>query len=423
MRILVIANVGVFPSRVCPVAGIFFGNLLDRLAPLVEKIVVVSPRPWAPRYLPYVGKRLGRVDYSPVERRGRILVARPKYLPLHLRRRLNWLSYAMYHGSRGLARRLHGKHRFDVVLGYGFPHNAYTAVRVAEEIARPSVTFSIGSDVNVHALHSRGNMAVTKETIRRSSLVLTDSKALTDRIGEYCPDARNVMPYYMGIDLGFLDESTESREQLRERFRIAPGNKCLVTVGRLVRTKGIWEFLEAFKVLTRKYENLRGIMAGGGPELETLRQAIEQAGLGHRLKLTGLVDRVEIGRLLKAADLMLFPTHHEGVPDTVKEALAAELPVVVTDVDGNPEIVEHERTGLLVPCKDVPAMVNAVCRMLDHPDFARRTALAGKRLVLEKFDADKNVNLLRDMLQQLVEDPANAGCRIAADRRELMDGS
>ncbi len=414
MRVLVVASVHIFPSRVHQ-AGSFFARLMDRLADLVEKVCVISPRPWTPRHIPYISGRLAKYNiYPPTDRRGRILVARPRFLPLYLKRHQNLLSGAMACVSRPLARRLHRKYGFDVVLGYSFPSSAYAAIAVGKSLGIPTATFAIGSDINVLPLVSSANLRITRKTVRRSSLVLTDSRALAETVRTYCPEAEHVRPYYMGIDLSFLGESTESRDALRQRYGIGQGEKCLIMIGHIIRTKGIWEFLEAFRILAERYPNLRGLMVGRGVEAEALRAAIRDADLEDHLTLTGLLERVDVGRVIKAADLMLFPTHHEGVPDTVKEALAAELPVVATDVDGNPEVVIHEKTGLLVPKGDVPAMVQAVTRMLEDPGFARRTAVEGRRWVEEVFNADKNVYVLRDILQHLASDPA-AGPRIAAE--------
>jgi len=361
----------------------------------------------APRGIPYVSRRLAKLAiYPPTDRLGRILVARPKFLPLYLKRHQNLLSGATACASRRLAERMHRKYDFDVVLGYSYPASAWAAVAVGERLGIPSATFAIGSDINVLPTLSAANMRITRKTVRRSSLVLTDSKALAAKVRQYCPEAEHVRPFYMGIDLGFLRASTEDRETLRRRFGIAPGEKCLITIGHLIRSKGIWEFLEAFKILVERYPNLRGLMVGHGAEREALEQAIRNAGLQHRLALTGLLEREDVGRVIKAADLMLFPTHHEGVPDTVKEALAGELPVVATDVDGNPEVVLHEKTGLLVPKGDVPAMVEAVTRMFEDPAFARRTAVEGRKWVEAVFNADKNVYVLRDILERLAHDPA-----------------
>lgn len=415
MKILVIASVHIFPSRAHPNAGSFFARLMDRLAPLIGKIVVISPQPYVPHLMRLISRR---IKFPPVDRRGRILVARPYYCPLPLKRKhANWLSYVTYRSSRKLAMRLHDKYQFDMVLGLYFPVNTYTAVRIAEDIGAPSVTFAIGSDINTSPLRSRKNMAVTQETIKRSSLVLTTSEALAAKAREYCPNARNVRTYYRGIDLGFLDRRTEPLEQIRQRSGIAPGNKCLITVGHIIRAKGIWEFFETFKILAGKYENLQGILVGGGQELEALRQSIADAGLSHKLSLTGALERVDVGQLLKAADLMLFPSHNEGLPNVVMEAMAAGLPVVATDVGGTSEIVKHERTGLLVPREDVPAMVEAVSRLLEDMPFAQAMAKAGREMIRQNFDVDKNVHILRDMLEQLVTNPVNAGPRTTAEKQ------
>jgi glycosyltransferase involved in cell wall biosynthesis/predicted ATP-grasp superfamily ATP-dependent carboligase len=311
-------------------------------------------------------------------------------------------SHLMYWSARPAAMHLNRNHAFDAVLGYGFPTNAYTAARIAEELNRPSVVWAIGSDVNTSASISSGNTAITREIVKRSTVVLTESDALRVKLKQLCPHARNIQRYYKGIDINFLHQVGESREGLRARFGILAESKCMVTVGAVHRAKGVWEFFETFRTLASEDETVVAVVAGDGPDREALRTAAREAGLEHRFLLTGEISREDVGRLLKAADVMLFPSHSEGLPNAVMEALAARLPVVATDVGGIREVIRPERTGLLVPKEDVPAMVNAVRQMLDEPSFARSTASAGQERILRDFDVDKNVYILRDMLAQLV---------------------
>jgi teichuronic acid biosynthesis glycosyltransferase TuaC len=405
MRVLLVASVNIFPSRV-RVAGTFYARLMDRLAGLVERIVVLSPRPYVPKVVRFLPAAARALPYPPVERRGRILIARPYYLPTGPFQNLGVRASMNYFFARPLALRLQRRHRFDVVLGYSFPIDAYGAARIAQAIGVPSVVWAIGSDIDVVAGQSRANMAITCETVRRSTVVLTESDSLRRKLQQYCPQAANIRCYYKGIDLDFLRDAQESRQQLRDSFGIAPHSKCMVSAGAMVRDKGVWEFFHAFRELAGQREDLCAILAGNGPEVQPLRQAARQAGLEQRFLVPGEHwDRRRVGQLFQAADLLVFLSHHEGLPNVVMEALAAGLPVVATDVGGIPEVVMPERTGLLVPPGDVPAAVAAIRRMLDHPDLARATAETGRELILRAFDVDKNALFLHGMLKELIAEP------------------
>jgi glycosyltransferase involved in cell wall biosynthesis len=93
----------------------------------------------------------------------------------------------------------------------------------------------------------------------------------------------------------------------------------------------------------------------------------------------------------------------DGIPVALMEAMATELPVVSTRVSGIPELVEHERTGLLVPEKDARALADALMRLHGDPALAERLARQGRRHVLERFSLTENVQRLRARLVAATE--------------------
>lgn len=98
--------------------------------------------------------------------------------------------------------------------------------------------------------------------------------------------------------------------------------------------------------------------------------------------------RLDVPELLATFDLFAFPSIHEAQGIAILEAMAAGLPVVATDVDGIPDMVKHEVTGLLVPSRDAPALAAAILRFVDDRDLAARTTTAARRLVNDEFSIE-----------------------------------
>ena len=162
--------------------------------------------------------------------------------------------------------------------------------------------------------------------------------------------------------------------------------------GRLDPVKGLEILLRAFRMLVadpakpglpRAKPGLPGrahlLLAGDGPLRDQLARQIERSELAGRVHLLGARD--DIPALLKTADVFVLPSRTEGLPNALLEAMAAGCPVVTTDVPGCRDLVEHERTGLLVPYGDTDALAAAIRRLLDDLGTAGRLAACAAEVV------------------------------------------
>ncbi len=118
-----------------------------------------------------------------------------------------------------------------------------------------------------------------------------------------------------------------------------------------------------------------------GPPWRTSPRASTTAASGITAQLLGELD--DIPCLLAAADALVLPSKSEGLPLVVMEAMAASTPVVATAVGGVPELVEHDRTGLLVPAEDDAALAAALGRVLEDRDLRRSLACRARESVIQ----------------------------------------
>ena len=163
-------------------------------------------------------------------------------------------------------------------------------------------------------------------------------------------------------------------------------------VGRLNRWKGHDLFVEAAIRLANRHPSARFVIAGNAPpgeerRVEELRAQIRDAGVGDRVSLLGFVP--DGAAVLEAATIAVVPsTWPEPFGLTVLEAMRAGCATVATNHGGAAELIDHERTGLLVPPADVPALAAAIHRLLDDPAFRERLGAAARAEVTERFRAD-----------------------------------
>ena len=155
-----------------------------------------------------------------------------------------------------------------------------------------------------------------------------------------------------------------TREQVRLDLGLSPDSILLLTVARLNQQKGHDTLIPAIPHLIRQFPNIHFIWVGDGEQQSSLVRQLESYNTQNAVSL--LRHREDIPDLLAAADLFIFPTHFEGFPFALLEAMARRLPIVATSVNGIPEIIEHTVEGLLVREGDSCDLLEALRWALTH---------------------------------------------------------
>jgi glycosyltransferase involved in cell wall biosynthesis len=161
------------------------------------------------------------------------------------------------------------------------------------------------------------------------------------------------------------------RDALARQWRVPPETPLLLAVGRLVEQKN---HALAIRALQRLPEAVL-VIVGEGPLRSSLEQECGEAGVSGRTIFAGRRD--DARALIAAADLLLLPSHWEGLPLVALEALAAGTPVVATDVRGNRELLTHAKDCLLVPDGDAEALADAATRLLSDDRLRVSLTAAG----------------------------------------------
>lgn len=193
-----------------------------------------------------------------------------------------------------------------------------------------------------------------------------------------------------GVDLRRFDPDALGEERQRVRGELVIGRDSLVIafVGRVTRDKGIRELIAAFRELRGEQPGLHLLLVGPEePERDPLpAETVEEITSNPQIHSIGFSESPE--RYLAAADLFCLPSYREGFGSVAIEAGAMRLPSVVTRVTGLVDAVVDEHTGLVVPAKDVGALVSALRRLIAAPDLRRRMGQASRERAVRHFDAD-----------------------------------
>jgi glycosyltransferase involved in cell wall biosynthesis len=164
----------------------------------------------------------------------------------------------------------------------------------------------------------------------------------------------------------------------------------LGTIGNLYPTKGFEYLIDATKYLIDNGLNLATVIIGQGPEQKRLADWVSQNRLEKNVYLTGRIN--EAAKLLPAFDIYVCSSLKEGLSYTLIEAMQAGVPVVATRVGGNPELVEENKTGLLVEPANAEKLANAIIKLLGDSKLQQEFSRNATKKAQEEFSLEKMVN-------------------------------
>ncbi len=181
------------------------------------------------------------------------------------------------------------------------------------------------------------------------------------------------------------------RAPLRVGVRVEP---VALFVGRIQPVKGLDVLIDAWAKVLRLVPQARLIIAGDGAILPQLRARAAERGVADFIHFPGRVTQLEAAAMYEQADVYVQPSHLEGLPNSVLEAMASGLPVVATRVSGNEDLVVDHANGRLVPAGNPDALAAALTELLRDPDLIRRMGTESRRLVEEQHAVPAVLSLL-----------------------------
>lgn len=268
------------------------------------------------------------------------------------------------------------------------------------------VAAAAGVSARVHGVHGRDVFDLHGQS-RKYNLLRKAARHLVKRYITVSKDLENwlvdtvgvaperIAQIYNGVDIDRF------KPHEGERIRLGPpgfmhGSEFVIgSVGRMAEVKDYPTLIRAFVQLIRAVPNgrerLRLVIVGDGPTRRACEELVQAKKVERFVWLAGECDNVP--EMLRAFDLFVLPSLGEGISNTILEAMASGLPVVATNVGGNPELVEEGITGTLVPSAQPDAMAQALLKYLENPlrmDIQGRTARlrAESRFSLEAMAKD-----------------------------------
>ena len=196
-------------------------------------------------------------------------------------------------------------------------------------------------------------------------------------------------------------QSSVERRDVRGELGIAPDDPVVGTVCVLRPQKALRVLVRAAATLAHEFPRLQVLIAGIGPEEDSLRALIDELGLGHVVRLLGQWESSDVPRLLGAFDVAVNCSDYEGTSAAIVEMMAAARPVVATRVGGTPGLIDDGVHGLLVEPQDPDALATAIRRLLDDAKLRARLGDAARERQRRQFDLPALVGRLEDLYESL----------------------
>jgi glycosyltransferase involved in cell wall biosynthesis len=202
-----------------------------------------------------------------------------------------------------------------------------------------------------------------------------------------------------GVEIHEMD--LRRRVEFRRRYGISNKDLVITQVCWMVKEKGVEAMLHAAAALLRKRPGVHFLFVGEGPDLEEYKNLAKELGIESAVTFTGMIGNPTGMGVFDASDIYCQPSlWQEACPLAVLEAMSARLPVIASNTGGLPELIENNRSGIIVSGDDSKEICAALERLLGDADLRRRMGEASYRLILKEHrieeTARKYVNLFTD---------------------------
>ncbi|MGM0404981.1 MAG: glycosyltransferase family 4 protein [Thermoplasmatota archaeon] len=256
----------------------------------------------------------------------------------------------------------------------------------------PAVSEWRGSDLLLK--NSSWRRAAKKMILKNSTANIIRSEDMRKKALDLEPTSDTAILPSKGIDTKKF-EPKSSYTTTSEKVKV-------LYVGRLHELKGLDHLIKAFSYVKKVYDNVKLLIIGGGDLKDELKELVHKERMDEDVNFIGEVEHSELIHHYQNSDIFVLPSLSEGLSNVIMEAMACGLPVIATDVGGNPELVKHEKGGLIVRAKNVSGLQNSLVRLLNDAELREKMGKFNRKYI-QKFNQDSVLSKKAELLEKVVE--------------------
>ena len=298
-------------------------------------------------------------------------------------------------------RRLIDEVQPDILHTWLFAANSYGRLAVGRR-ERPLV---VVSERCVDTWKRRWQLWMDRRLIPRTARLVGNSNSVAQFYRHVGVPEEILAVVPNAIDVGQYsapDEDGERRARLLREMGVPEDAKVIGSIGRIARQKRVDDLIWAEELLRQIDENAHLIIAGDGPELESMKRFADQIRVSSHVHFLG--HRDDVAELLQVIDIFWLASDFEGQSNSLMEAMASGIPVIASDIPPNRELVTDGQTGFLVPVGDRVSFARTTGLLLADPNAARTVGNAARERMCSEFSlsrmVDRYATLYRDVLER-----------------------
>ncbi|MFC2170857.1 glycosyltransferase, partial [Calditrichota bacterium] len=328
MKVLAICHY--YPTNTNQIKGKFHHNSLASLARLGHSVTVFS-------YLPKFGRRKSTL----FDRTANQDIFIPYILDGVQVYPISYIPGFSFHfpfleillkvrsGRKAIKKLLDSVEKPDVIYAMTLSPDGQIAEKIASGLSLPFAVLMIGSDVHRYPDENPKLLNLIRTTLNNADIVFSVCRKLGDDAKlKFLGSIHEIETLYLTCD------TAKYKPALRKQHQ----GTHLLYIGHITPEKGVFELIDAFDILSKKHNNLSLTIRGTGRSKPQLIKLLNERKLTDIIKFPDQLDEEELITLFQSADIFVFPSYAEGLPNAVVEAVASSLPVVTSDVGGVTEI-------------------------------------------------------------------------------------
>jgi len=395
MKVLEISHL--YPVPYDPLFGIAMHKQIKTLKNKGCEVLVISPIPWTPFPIKYMSNKWRL--YSKVSTHKiieDIEIFYPRYLVFPKAYFLASSGTRMYYGIKRLVEKLWPIFPFDIIHAHMALPDGYAAMLLSRDYSKPLVVTFQATDLDITANRNDKCLQSLQKVFFAADKVISPSPRLSRQFSERFKMPLDTVGYGINPEDVFYGNSNLSAKYKNYHL--------LLSVSRLISTKGIDLNLHALKKIIAKYDNLLYLIIGDGPARQELECLVNDLGLKGHVKFIGQQPYNRVMEYMSICEIFTMPSWQETFGLVYVEAMAHGKPTIGCKRQGVDGIVTDGKTGLLVKPKNVDSLVETLDFLLSHPSEAQDIGKRARDLVLKNYTWEKNAEKTIEIYNQALND-------------------
>ena len=395
MKILHISHL--YPRPYDQMLGIAMHDQIKTLEKQGCKNLVLSPCGWAPFPINKFSSKWKSYYLVPYHNTIEgIEVYYPRYLVFPKAFLFASSGIRMFRGIEKIVREVEKNHSFDLIHAHMALPDGYAGLLLRTLYKKPLVLTYQATDLDITTYRSKQCFLALKKVFSKSNNIISPSPRLASKLTNLFNISSKIIGY------GFYDKDIcYKKSEYRDSYK---GFRVLLSVSRLLKTKGIEFNLRALKKLVEKHDNLIYLIIGDGPERVYLEKITHDFRITENVRFLGRLSHDKVMQYMSICEIFTMPSYQETFGLVYIEAMAHGKPVIGVQNQGIDGIVTHMKTGMLVKPKDVDSLVEAIDYLLSHPEEAKAMGERARKMVLENYTWEKNaentIKVYEDVLRK-----------------------